>query len=84
MLDANTIALLNQLGIGTEAIDAAMTGMAVLTVLTIVAAIPTAMLAKRKGRSVVWWIIFALTIPLLPLVVVWLLPRTPAARDADR
>jgi hypothetical protein len=84
MLDANTIALLNQLGISTEAIDAAMTGMAVLTVLAIVAAIPTAMLAKRKGRSVAWWTIFALTIPLLPLVVVWLLPRTSASRDADR
>ncbi len=28
---------------------------------------------KRKGRSVTGWVIFALSVPLLPLLIVWML-----------
>ena len=80
MLDPNTVALLSQLGISPETAEAAATGMVLLTLLTVAAAIPTAILAKRKGRSVALWLVFALSIPLLPLLLVWLLPA--AKRDA--
>ena len=80
MLDPNTVALLSQLGISPETAEAAVTGMVLLTVLTLAAAIPTVMLAKKKSRSVALWLVFALSIPLLPLLLVWLLP--PAKRDA--
>jgi hypothetical protein len=74
MLDPNTIALLGQLGISPEQAAAAVGNLLMLTLLTIAAAIPTAILAKRKGRSVALWLVFALSIPLLPLLLVWLLP----------
>jgi hypothetical protein len=80
MLDPNTIALLGQLGISPEQAAAAMGNLLMLTLLTVAAAIPTAILAKRKGRSVALWLVFALSIPLLPLLLVWLLP--PVKRDA--
>ena len=77
MLDANTVAQLNQLGISTETIESALSTLIVLTVLSVVAAIPTAILARRKGRSVAGWLILALTIPVLPLLLIWLLPKLP-------
>lgn len=77
MLDANTAAQLNQLGISAETIEAALSGLIVLTLLSVVAAIPTAILAKRKGRSVAGWLILALTIPVVPLLLIWLLPKLP-------
>jgi hypothetical protein len=80
MLDPNTIALLGQLGISPEQAAAALGNLLMLTLLTIAAAIPTAILAKRKGRSVALWLVFALSIPLVPLLLVWLLP--PVKRDA--
>ena len=77
MLDANTVAQLNQLGISTETIESALSTLIVLTVLSVVAAIPTAILARRKGRSVAGWLILALSIPVLPLLLIWLLPKLP-------
>ncbi len=77
MLDANTIALLGQLGIGRDAAEAALSWLILLTVLSVVAAIPTAIVARRKGRSAVGWLLLALSIPLLPLLLVWLLPKRP-------
>jgi len=77
MLDANTVAQLNQLGISTETIESALSGLVWLTALSVAAAIPTVILAKRKGRSVAGWLILALTIPVIPLLLIWLLPRLP-------
>lgn len=77
MLDANTVAQLNQLGISAETIESALSGLIFLTVLSVAAAIPTAILAKRKGRSVAGWLILALTIPVVPLLLIWLLPKLP-------
>lgn len=77
MLDANTVALLNQLGISVEAAESALSGLIWLTILAVAAAIPTGILAKRKGRSVAGWVLLALSIPLLPLLLVWLLPQVP-------
>ncbi|MFA7269658.1 MAG: hypothetical protein WC073_09975 [Sterolibacterium sp.] len=75
MLDQNTIEALKQLGISAESAEAAMSGMLFLTLLSVATAIPTGILAKRKGRSVAFWVIFALTIPVIPLLLVWLLPK---------
>lgn len=74
MLDPNTLALLSQLGISPETAEAAVTNLALLTVITLAATVPTAMLAKRKGRSVALWLVLALSFPVIPLLVVWLLP----------
>ena len=76
-LDPNTTALLNQLGYDAATIEALMSSLVLLTVLAVVAAIPTAMIARRKGRSAGLWLLFALSIPLLPLLLVWLLPKVP-------
>jgi hypothetical protein len=43
----------------------------------VVAAIPTVILARRKGRSAVAWLLLALSIPIVPLLLVWLLPKRP-------
>jgi hypothetical protein len=77
MLDANTVALLNQLGISTGTIESTLSGLIFLTVLSVVAAIPTVILAKRKGRSVAGWLILALSIPVVPLLLIWFLPKLP-------
>ncbi len=74
MLDPNTVALLNQLGVPAEIVEMAISGLLWFTVVTVVAAIPTAIIAKRKRRSVAGWLVFALSIPLVPLVWILLLP----------
>ena len=78
MLDPNTIALLGQLGISADTIESALSALLWLTIATVAAAIPTAILARKKGRSVTGWIILALSIPVLPLLLIWLLPALPA------
>jgi hypothetical protein len=78
MLDPNTQALLVQLGIDPAQVEALVSGMLWLTAVAVLAAIPTAMLAKRKGRLVFWWVVLALSIPVLPLLIVWWLPSKPA------
>ena len=75
--EAPKLALLEQFGIGRDAAEAALSGLIWVTALTVAAAIPTAILAKRKGRWVAGWIILALSIPVLPLLLVWLLPKLP-------
>jgi hypothetical protein len=82
MLDPQTLALLQQFGIPAETAEAAVAGLLWLTGVTVAAAIPTALLARRKGRSVLGWTLLALSLPLLPLLLVWLLPpkqKPPAA-----
>ena len=74
MLDPQLSALLSEFGIDPATIEALATGAVYLTILCVVAAIPTGIVAKRKKKSVTGWVIFALCIPLLPLVIVWLLP----------
>ena len=81
VLDPQTVALLQQLGIDTATIESVLSGLVVLTVVTVLAAIPTAMLARRRHRSVGFWLLFALSIPVLPLLLVWLLSDLPA-KDA--
>lgn len=78
MIDPNTAALLAQFGIGAQEAEAALTGMLLLTAATVIAAVPTAIVARRKHRSVVGWTLLALSIPVLPLLLVWLLPARPA------
>lgn len=74
MLDPQTAALLSQLGFDAALVERLMFGMMVLTVLTVAAAIPTAIIARKKGRSRSFWLLFALSIPLLPLLLIWWLP----------
>ena len=50
MLDPQISALLVQLGYDPAAIEALISGAVYLTIVAVVAAIPTGMIAKRKGR----------------------------------
>lgn len=79
-LDPNTTALLNQLGVDVSILESVMSAAILLTVLTLITAIPTGMIARRKGRSRALWLLFALSVPVLPLLLVWLLPAVSAAR----
>jgi len=72
MLDLQTSALLVQLGYDPVAIEAVISDVVYLTIVAVVAAVPTGLIAKRKGRSVSGWVILALSVPLLPLLIVWL------------
>lgn len=81
MLDPQTIELLRQLGVDPANIDSLIFSAVVLTALTVVAAIPTVMLAGRKHRSRTLWLLFALSIPVIPLLLVWLLPALPSGRS---
>jgi hypothetical protein len=81
MLDPQTIALLRQLGVDPADLEPLLASAAILTVLMLVTAIPTAIIAKRKNRSRSLWVLFALSIPVLPLLLVWLLPALPADRS---
>jgi hypothetical protein len=73
MLDPQISALLIQFGYDPKTVEALIEGALYLTVVAVVAAIPTGFIAKRKGRSVSGWVIFALSVPLLPLMIVSLL-----------
>jgi len=77
MLDPDTIALLGQLGISADTIESALSALLWLTIVTVAAAIPTAILAKKKRRSITGWVILALSLPVLPLLLIWLLPALP-------
>ena len=77
MLDPNTLALLDQLGISAATVESALASLAIFTILTLVTAIPTVIVAKQKGRSVAGWLFLALSIPVVPLLMVWLLPKLP-------
>jgi len=79
MLDPQTTALLNQLGFDAGSIESLMSSAILFTVLTLATAIPTGIIAKRKGRSRTLWLLLALSIPLVPLLLVWLLPEVPPA-----
>jgi len=81
MLDPQLSALLRELGLDPATIEAVITWSVYLTIASVVAAVPTGLIAKRKGRSVAGWVIFALCLPVLPMLLVWLLPaRKPPAR----
>lgn len=80
MLDPQTTELLNQLGIDAATLDSLVSSAIWFTVLALIAAIPTGIIAKRKGRSRMLWLLFALSIPVVPLLLVWLLPNL----DADK
>ena len=77
MFDPNTTALLNQLGFDAGLVEALLSSAILLTVLALVTAIPTVILAKQKGRSRTLWLLFALSIPVVPLLLIWLLPALP-------
>ena len=74
MLDPQISAQLVELGIAPATIEAVVTWAVYLTIVSVVAAIPTGFIARRKGRSVAGWVILELCVPVLPLVLVWLLP----------
>lgn len=77
MIDPNTTAFLNQMGLNASSIESLLSSLIVLTVVALVAAIPTAIIAKRKRRSMAFWLVFALSIPVIPLLLICLLPRVP-------
>ena len=77
MLDPNTLALFDQLGVSADTVESALSTLAIITALTLATALPTAMVARYKGRSVTGWLFLALSIPVVPLLLVWLLPKLP-------
>jgi len=78
MLDPQTINLLRQLGVDAATLESLLASAAILTVVMLVTAIPTGIIARRKHRSRGLWLLFALSVPVLPLLLVWLLPPLPA------
>ena len=78
MLDPETIALLRQFDVDAATLEPLLASAAILTVATLAAVIPTGIIAQRKNRSRGLWLLFALSIPVLPLLLVWLLPSLPA------
>jgi hypothetical protein len=83
MLDPNTTALLNQLGFDAGLVETMLSGAIWLTVLSLVTAIPTVIIAKQKRRSRTLWFLFALLIPVVPLLLIWLLPAVPGEGHVD-
>lgn len=81
VLDPQTIELLRQLGVDPANIDSLIFSTVVVTVLTLVAVFPTVIIAGRKRRSRTFWLLFALSIPVIPLLLVWLLPPLPSDPD---
>ena len=77
MLDPQTLALLRQLGFDVANLDALLASAAIFTGVMLAMAVPTAIIAGRKNRSRSLWVFFALSVPLLPLLLVWLLPALP-------
>ena len=78
MLDPQTIDLLRQLGVDPASLELLLESAVILTVVMLATAIPTAIIARRKNRSRALWVLFALSIPVLPLLLVWLLPALPS------
>jgi hypothetical protein len=74
MLDPQISALLVDLGYDPRSIETLVSAAIYLTIVAVAAAVPTGVIARHKGRSVIGWVTFALTVPLLPLLIVWLLP----------
>ena len=81
MLDPQTTELLRQLGVDAAGIESLLASAAILSVVAVLAAIPTGIIAKRKNRSRALWLLFALSIPVIPLLLVWLLPALPSERS---
>ena len=77
MLDPQTLELLRQLGVDPASLEPLLASAAILTVVMLATAVPTAIIARRKNRSRGLWLLFALSIPVLPLLLVWLLPPLP-------
>jgi hypothetical protein len=73
MLDPQVTALLVQFGYDPKTVEALIEWALYLTIAAVVAAIPAGLIAKHKGRSVSGWVLFALSVPLLPLIIVCLL-----------
>jgi hypothetical protein len=78
MIDSDIAGLLSRLGLDADTIGVVMSIATLLTVLAVITAIPTGRIAERKGRSRLLWVLFALSVPLIPLLLVALLPAVPA------
>ena len=82
-LDPNTTALLKQLGYDNATIETLASSLFILAVPAVVVLIATAVIARRKGRSAGLLLLFALSIPVLPMILVWLLPKVPKVPEAS-
>jgi len=72
-------AQLAQLGFDPATVESVITWGIYLTVASVIAAIPTGMIARRRRRSVAGWVILALCLPVVPLLIVWALPAKKEA-----
>ena len=60
-----------------------MSGALLFTVAALLAAIPTVIIARRKNRSRMLWLLLALSIPVVPLLLICLLPKLPPAKPPE-
>ena len=67
-------AQLAQLGFDPASVESIIRWATYLTIASVIAAVPTGLIARRKNRSVAGWVIFELCIPVFPLLLVWVLP----------
>jgi hypothetical protein len=67
-------AQLAQLGYDPAAIESMVNWAVYLTIASVIAAVPTGMVARRRKRSVAGWVIFELCVPVVPLLILWALP----------
>ncbi|MBK6639459.1 MAG: hypothetical protein IPH08_02035 [Rhodocyclaceae bacterium] len=82
MLDPQTIELLRQLGYDPTLVERVLSAGLWITLATVLAAIPTGIIARRRGRSVVGWVLLALSLPLIPLLLVYRLPAQKPEQPA--
>ena len=67
-------ALLGQLGYDPQTVETILEWLVYLTIASLVAAVPTGIVARRQNRSVAGWVIFELCVPVVPLFIVLGLP----------
>ena len=82
MLDPQTIELLRQLGYDPTLVERVLSAGLWITLATVLAAIPTGIIARRRGRSVVGLVLLALSLPLIPLLLVYRLPAQKPEQPA--
>ncbi len=74
MLSPEIAAILTRFGISAESLDTAIGSLFYITVITLLTSVATWLVAKRKHRSVILWVSLALSVPVLPLLILWFLP----------
>ena len=76
--EQQVVAYLIQSGFTASFMDGATSALVFFIALALATAFSTSIVAKSKGRSVLWWTSLALLIPVIPLLLIWRLPVLPS------